>query len=109
MGRFLIYNAEGKSLIVDANIGERFSFYCSEEECGTEVVIEGIIRRATFEEFIKVRNNVVEQNEEFKVLENVLPKEPMIFEGMLNGRKVELLAEKLDEVAKRFIDKYLNL
>jgi len=39
MGRFLIYNAEGKSLIVDANIGERFSFYCSEEECRAEIVI----------------------------------------------------------------------
>ncbi|NJE07358.1 hypothetical protein E3E31_02195 [Thermococcus sp. M39] len=109
MGRFLVYNAEGKSLVVDANIGERFSFYCSEEECGTEIIIEGIIRHATFEEFIKVRNNVIEQNEEFKVLGNVIPKEPMIFEGTVNGKKVELPAEKLDEVAKRFIDRYLNL
>ncbi|MBO8173628.1 MAG: hypothetical protein H0Z18_00055 [Thermococcus sp.] len=109
MGRFLVYNAEGKSLVVDANIGENFSFYCSKEECGTEIIIEGIIRHSSFEEFIKVRNNVIDQNYEFKVLRNVLPKEPMIFEGTVNGKKVKLPVEKLDEVAKRFIDKYLNL
>ncbi|AHF79740.1 hypothetical protein [Thermococcus paralvinellae] len=108
MGRFLVYNAGGKSLVVDANIGERFSFYCSEEECGIEIVIEGTIRHATFEEFIKVRNNVIEQNEDFRVLEDVIPEEPMIFKGIVNGKEVELPVEKLEEVAKRFIDRYLN-
>ncbi|ALM74289.1 hypothetical protein TBCH5v1_0313 [Thermococcus barophilus] len=108
MGRFLVYNAEGRSLVIDANIGERFSFYCPKEECETEIVIEGVIRHATFDEFVRVRDHIIEQNKEFKVLRDVLPKEPVIFEGTVNGKKVKLPVEKLDEAAKRFINKYLT-
>ncbi len=108
MGRFLIYNAEGRTLVIDANIGERFSFYCPKEECETEIVIEGVIRHATFDEFVRVRDRTIGQNKEFKVLKDVFPKELVIFEGTVNGKKVKLPVEKLDEAAKRFIDKYLN-
>lgn len=109
MERFLIYNAEGKSLVVDAEIGKPFYFCCPEEECGLMIILEGVIRYASFKEFTKVRDETVMQNKEFKVLERIIPKQPIIFEGSVNGRQVKLPVERLEDVAERFIDMYLNL
>ncbi|RLF78055.1 hypothetical protein DRN43_05530 [Thermococci archaeon] len=104
MTEFMIYGVKGKSIVVDTEIGMPFSFFCSEEECGVEIHMEGVIKRVKFDEYIAVRNSVISANEDFKVLKELIG-EPLIFEGKVNGEKVKLPVEGVREFSERFLSR----
>ena len=98
---FVIYNVLGMSIPVDAEEGVSFDFYCSEEECGREIFLHGVIRAADVEEFRRVLEAVIRENSAFSKLEEI--RGSFIFEGRVNGKNVKLPAESMEELTKRFM------
>ncbi len=104
--KFFVYNAAGLTIPVDAEPGLPFKFHCSEEECGKVVVIEGIIRNASEEEFNRAVKEVVDTNPSFAKIEEVAER-AWVFDGKVNGKDVVLPVESFDGFAKRFLDEVL--
>jgi hypothetical protein len=103
MRKFMIYNAEGLTIPVEAELGVPFYFDCPEEECGKRVVIEGRIRAVSLDEFDSVVENVIREDPSFRSIENITVRK-YVFEGRVNGRGVVLPAESLEDFAKRFVE-----
>ncbi|WP_087037451.1 hypothetical protein [Thermococcus litoralis] len=106
--RFMIYNVAGKSIMVEAKLGEEFDFICSEKECGERLELHGVIKVVPPQEYRKVLKATLNENEEFQVIETLNPI-PLIFEGTVNGEKVKLPAETVQNLAKRFVRNFLDL
>lgn len=98
---FIIYNVLGMSIPVDAREGAPFNFHCSEEECGKEIVLQGVIKRVSGEEFRRVLKATIEESRVFAGLEEIHGS--FIFEGRVNGENVKLPAESMEEFTKRFM------
>ncbi|USS41449.1 hypothetical protein NF865_04520 [Thermococcus aggregans] len=106
--RFMIYNVDGKSIMVKARLSEEFDFVCSEEECGKRLELHGVIKIVPLQEYWKVLKETVNENEEFHVIETLNPI-PLIFEGTVNGKRVKLPVETLQSLARRFVRNFLDL
>jgi len=106
--RFMIYNVDGKSIMVEAKLGEEFDFVCSKEECGERLELHGVIKIVPLQEYWEVLKKTVNENEEFQVIKTLNPI-PLIFEGTVNGKKVKLPAETLQSLARRFVRNFLDL
>ncbi len=104
--KFFIYNAAGLTIPVEAEPGIPFKFRCSEEDCGKVVVIEGVIRNASEEEFSRLVNSVVDANPSFTRIREIAEK-AWVFDGKVNGKDVMLPAESFDEFARRFLEEVL--
>ncbi len=96
---FIIYNVQGISILVDAEVGLPFKFYCPAEECGEEIRVQGVIIKASADEFKKVLNETTEDTafSELKITS------PFIFKGKVNGKEVKLPAESIEHFTKRFM------
>lgn len=106
--RFMIYNVAGKSIMVEARLGKEFHFICSKKECGERLELHGVIKVVTPQEYRKVLKATLNENEEFQVIETLNPI-PLIFEGTVNGEKVKLPAETVQNLARRFVRNFLDL
>ncbi|MCD6189129.1 MAG: hypothetical protein J7J97_02890 [Thermococcus sp.] len=106
--RFMIYNVAGKSIMVETKLGEEFDFVCSERECGERLELHGVIKIVTPREYREVLKETLNENEEFQVIETLNPI-PLIFEGTVNGERVKLPAETLQNLARRFVRNFLDL
>jgi len=106
--RFMIYNVAGKSIMVEAKLGEEFDFICNEKECGERLELHGVIKVVPPQEYRKVLKATLNENEEFQVIETLNPI-PLIFEGTVNGEKVKLPAETVQNLARRFVRNFLDL
>ncbi|WP_457752094.1 hypothetical protein [Thermococcus sp.] len=106
--KFLIYNAAGLTIPVEAEPGVFFEFECSEEECGKRVKIEGVIAEVSEKEFDHILNQTLETNPGFSKISEITARN-YVFKGRINGKDVELSAENLDDFAKRFMDEVLVL
>lgn len=101
--KFLIYNAAGLTVPVEAELGVPFRFECSPEECGEEVVIEGKIVEVPESSFNEVLRAVVRENPDFKPIEGIEVRK-YLFVGTVNGTEVSLPAEAMSDFARRFIE-----
>ncbi|MDI3474951.1 MAG: hypothetical protein PWQ79_781 [Thermococcaceae archaeon] len=106
--KFLIYNAEGLTLPVEAEPGLPFNFECGEEECGKIVRISGVIIQVSEDRFTEVLSRTLEENPDFSRISEITARN-YIFSGEVNGKKVELPAETLEDFAKRFMEEVLVL
>ena len=106
--KVFIYNADGLTLPVEVEPGLPFKFRCTEEECGKEIVIEGVVRHANEDEFTRALENTVKNNPDFKKIMEITARK-FIFEGKVNGKEVTLPVESFDDFAKRFLDEVLVL
>lgn len=106
--KVFIYNVDGLSIPVEVEIGLPFKFHCSADECGKEVLIEGVVRTVDEKEFTKVLENTISENAEFEKIREITSR-TLIFEGKVNGREVRLPAESFEDFAKRFLDEVLVL
>lgn len=106
--KFLVYNAAGLTIPVEAEPGLFFEFHCSEEECGKRVEIEGVIVEVSEKEFDEVLRETLEKNPSFSRIAEITVR-AYIFEGKVNGEEVKLPAENLDDFAKRFMEEVLVL
>ena len=106
--KVFIYNVDGLTIPVEVELGLPFKFRCTEEECGREIVIEGIVRLASEEEFTRTIEDTIAENSDFKKIREITAK-MLIFEGKVNGREVRLPVESFDDFAKRFLDEVLVL
>ncbi|ASJ09746.1 hypothetical protein A3L11_05050 [Thermococcus siculi] len=106
--KVFIYNADGLTIPVEVEPGRPFKFHCTEEECGKEVVIEGVVRHADEKEFTEILEDTVEENPDFKKIREITARN-LIFEGKVNGKEVILPVESFDDFAKRFLDEVLVL
>ena len=106
--KVFIYNADGLTVPVEVEPGLPFKFRCTEEECGKEVVIEGVVRHADEAEFTEVLESTVRDNPDFKKIREIAARN-LIFEGRVNGKDVVLPVESFDDFAKRFLDEVLVL
>ena len=106
--KFLIYNAAGLTIPVEAEPGLFFRFDCSEEECGKRVEIEGMIVEVSEKEFDEVLRETLEKNPDFSKIAEIVVRS-YVFEGKVNGEEVRLPAENLDDFAKRFMEEILVL
>ncbi|ASJ02274.1 hypothetical protein A3L09_02850 [Thermococcus profundus] len=103
MTKFLIYNAAGLTIPVEAEPGLPFRFECSSEECGKKVVIEGRIVEVSRSSFEEVMNEVISENSDFKPIEKIEVRR-YLFVGKVNGIEAKLPAEAMADFAKRFIE-----
>ncbi|QDA30807.1 hypothetical protein FH039_03145 [Thermococcus indicus] len=106
--KVFIYNADGLTIPVEVEPGLPFKFTCTEEECGREVVMEGVVRYADEAEFTRVLRDTIAENPDFKKILEITARN-LIFEGKVNGREVVLPVESFDDFAKRFLDEVLVL
>ncbi|ASI98120.1 hypothetical protein [Thermococcus celer] len=106
--KVFIYNVDGLTVPVEVEPGLPFKFVCSEEECGREVVVEGIVRPASEEEFTRILEDTVAENPDFEKIREITAR-TLIFEGKVNGKEVKLPAESFNDFAKRFLDGVLVL
>ncbi|ASJ09955.1 hypothetical protein A3L12_00890 [Thermococcus sp. P6] len=106
--KVLIYNADGLSLPVEVEVGVPFKFTCKEGECGKRIVIEGIVRPASEEEFNEVLEKTVSSNPGFKRIREITARR-LVFEGKVNGKPALLPVESLDDFAERFMSEVLVL
>ncbi len=106
--KVFIYNADGLTIPVEVEPGLPFKFRCTEEECGKEVIIEGVVRHADEAEFTRVLESTVDENPDFKKILEITARK-LIFEGKVNGKEVTLPVESFDDFAKRFLDEVLVL
>jgi len=106
--KFLIYNAAGLTIPVEAEPGVFFEFECSEDECGKRIRIEGIIAEVPEKEFDQILNETLRANPGFSKINEITARN-YVFKGRVNGEEVELPAENLDDFAKRFMDEVLVL
>ena len=106
--KFLIYNAAGLTIPVEAEPGIPFEFDCSEEECGKNVRIAGVIVEVSEKEFNGVLEETLEKNPGFSRIAEIAVRS-YVFRGKVNGGEVELPAENLDDFAKRFMEEVLVL
>ncbi len=106
--KFLVYNAAGLTIPVEAEPGVPFEFHCSEEECGKRVRIEGTIVEVSEKEFDGVLEETLEKNPSFSRIAEITVRS-YVFRGKVNGEEVELPAESLDDFAKRFMEEVLVL
>jgi len=106
--KFLIYNAAGLTLPVEAEIGREFRFRCRVEECGKEVELEGRIIGVDEEEFNRVLGEVLQKNPSFSRIQEITSRK-LVFEGKVNGETVKLPVESFDDFAERFMDEVLVL
>jgi len=101
--KFMLYNVEGLSVPVEAEPGRPFKFTCSAEECGKELIVEGIILQVSEEEFAVVLNSVVDENPDFKSILGIKVRK-YVFKGKVNGSEAVLPAESFEDFAKRFLE-----
>ncbi len=94
---FIIYNVQGISIIVDAEVGRPFEFYCPIEECGQEIKMQGVIIKTSMEEFKRILNVTP------KVFSELEISSPFIFKGKINGKETKLPAESIENFTKRFM------
>ena len=106
--KFLVYNADGLTLPVTAEPGLPFKFECGEEECGKRIRMSGVIIRVSEDKFTEVLSKTIEENPDFTRIDEITAR-TYIFSGEVNGRKVELPAETLEDFAKRFMEEVLIL
>jgi len=106
--KVFIYNADGLTIPVEVEPGLPFKFICTEEECGKEVVIEGVVRHAEEAEFTRVLKDTISENPDFKKIVEITAR-TLIFEGKVNEKEVILPVESFDDFAKRFLDEVLVL
>lgn len=106
--KVLIYNVDGLTLLVEVEPGLPFTFHCSSEECGKEIIIEGIVRTVDELEFNRVLENTISENPDFERIKEITARN-LIFEGRVNGKRVKLPVESMDNFAKRFMDEVLVL
>ena len=106
--KFLVYNAAGLTVPVDAEPGRFFRFECGEEECGKRVSIEGVIFGVTEGEFNEVLEETIRSNPDFSGISRIVSKR-YVFKGKVNGREVKLPVESMDDFARRFMDEVLVL
>lgn len=59
MAKFMVYNVEGLTIPVEAELGLPFYFECSTEECGKRVVIKGKIIEVSESKFEGVLEEVI--------------------------------------------------
>ncbi|WP_456422203.1 hypothetical protein [Thermococcus sp.] len=103
-----IYNAGGLSLPIEFAPGVPFRFKCNEENCGKEIVIEGVVVEVEEDEFTKVLERTIRENPEFEKIREITSRR-YVFRGKVNGREVELPVESFEDFAKRFLDEVLVL
>jgi hypothetical protein len=103
MTKFMVYNAAGLTLPVEAELGLPFNFECSEEECGKTVRIEGKILEVEEEEFNRSLRNVIKEDPSFSAIDAISVRKYLFF-GKVNGKEVILPVESMEDFAKRFID-----
>lgn len=103
MPKFMIYNADGLTIPVEADLGVPFYFDCSEEECGKRVVIEGVIKVVSLQEFDLAVERTIKEDSSFRPIENIEVRK-YVFEGKVNGKEVELPVESLEDFARRFVE-----
>ncbi len=106
--KVFIYNADGLTIPVEVELGLPFQFVCSEEECGRKVVIEGVVRLASEDEFTEILESTIAENSDFKKIREITAR-MLVFEGKVNGKEVKLPVESFDDFAKRFLDEVLVL
>ena len=106
--KVFIYNADGLTIPVEVEPGLPFKFICTEEECGKEVVIEGVVRHAEEAEFTRVLKDTISESPDFKKIVEITAR-TLIFEGKVNEKEVILPVESFDDFAKRFLDEVLVL
>ncbi|NJE05990.1 hypothetical protein E3E36_07510 [Thermococcus sp. M36] len=106
--KVFIYNVDGLTVPVEAEPGLRFRFQCSSEECGKEILIEGVIMQVDEEEFTEVLERTIEENRDFKKIREITSRR-LVFEGKVNGKHVKLPAESFEDFAKRFLNEVLVL
>jgi len=103
MAKFMVYNAAGLTLPVEAELGIPFNFECSEAECGKIVRMEGKILEVGENEFNRNLRNVIEENPSFRAIDAISVRKYLFF-GKVNGREIILPVESMEDFAKRFID-----
>nr|WP_297419809.1 hypothetical protein [Thermococcus sp.] len=106
--KVFIYNADGLTIPVEVEPGLPFKFRCSKEECGREIVIEGVVRHVEEGEFTGVLEETVKANPDFGKIREITSRN-LIFEGIVNGKEITLPVESFDDFAKRFLDEVLIL
>jgi len=106
--KVFIYNVDGLSIPVEVELGLPFTFHCSEEECGKEITIEGVVKVVDEEEFTEILEKTIAENSDFKRIREITAR-TLIFEGRVNGKDVRLPAESFEDFAKRFLDEVLVL
>ena len=106
--KVFIYNVDGLTIPVEVELGLPFKFHCTEEECGKEIFIEGVVKLVSEEEFTKALEDTIAENSDFKRIREITAR-MLVFEGKVNGKEVKLPAESFDDFAKRFLDEVLVL
>ncbi|AFL94787.1 hypothetical protein CL1_0580 [Thermococcus cleftensis] len=106
--RVFIYNAAGLTVPVEVEPGLPFKFTCTEEECGRKIVIEGVVRPASEEEFTRVLEKTVKENSDFEKIREITARK-LVFEGKVNGKEVLLPVESFEDFARRFLEEVLVL
>jgi len=102
MARFMVYNAGGLTIPVEAELSLPFYFECSTGDCGKEVVIEGKIIEVSESKFNEVLEEVIDKNPEFKAIREIKVRK-YLFVGTVNGVDAILPAEAMEDFAERFI------
>ncbi len=101
--RFMVYNVEGLTIPVDAEPGVPFTFHCPAEECGRELNMEGEIVGVFREEFDRVLKDTISSNPNFEPISGISVRK-YVFRGTVNGIRVELPAESVEDFAQRFVE-----
>ncbi|WP_456368965.1 hypothetical protein [Thermococcus sp.] len=104
----IIYNVEGISIPVEFTPGIPFRFQCSSNDCGKNIVLEGIIIEAKEEEFTKVLEAIISNDPSFEKIRDIRSRK-FLFKGRVNGKDVVLPVESLQDLVDRFLDEILVL
>jgi hypothetical protein len=103
-----VYNAAGLTIPLEFTPGVPFRFECSEDECGKQVLLEGVIEEVSENEFTKILEETIQKNPFFERIREIHSRK-FIFRGRVNGEEVALPVESFQDFAQRFLGEVLIL
>jgi len=100
---FLIFGAEGKTLLVKADVGKEFSFEFRDRN--QRISLKGVIEETDEGTFKEALERIKMKNPDFQ---SVTPaKKPYVFRGNVNGSLTILPVKGMEEVVRDVISKIL--